>query len=210
MRRRFTPALAFNLLTPLYDRVNDFLGFGKPFMRRVVELANVTGDERVLDVGCGTGSLLLEMISQNPCLDFVGMDPDQKTLQIAKSKFKWAEVGGRLVQGAAQELLFLTGSLDLVTSTLIFHHLPTRVKLLAIKEIHRVLRDGGRFVLADFGKPKSVTTEVLIRLGSIFDGTENMKANLEGNLPVYLSESGFQVSEVGERYKGIQFLLAIK
>ncbi|MCL5958396.1 MAG: class I SAM-dependent methyltransferase [Chloroflexi bacterium] len=162
MRRRFTPALAFDLLTPLYDRVNDLLGFGKPFMRRVADLANVGGGEIVLDVGGGTGSLLLEMLSRNPRLEFVGMDPDRKTLQVAQGKFRRAGVDGSLVQGEAQELPFCPCSVDLVTSTLIFHHLPTGVKQRAIEEIRRVLRPGGRFILADFGKPQTITTEALI------------------------------------------------
>lgn len=210
MQHRFIPALAFNILTPIYDLINDFLGFGRPFMRRVVEMSAIGDGEKVLDVGCGTGSLLSELPGRKVRLEVVGLDADLKTLHIAQRKLGRKRAFGMLVKGAAQSLPFHSGSLNLVTSTLIFHHLPTETKQHAIREIHRVLKEGGRFVLADFGKPASATIEVLIRLGSIFDGTENMRANLEGKLPVFLAEAGFQVSEIGEQYRGVHFLLARK
>jgi hypothetical protein len=50
-----------------------------------------------------------------------------------------------------------------VTSTLIFHHLSTMAKRAALAEVHRVVRPGGRFLLADFGKPRSALQWALLR-----------------------------------------------
>lgn len=57
MREKFTPALAFRTLTPLFDKASELLGFGNSFRKRVVDMAEIKDGERIIDVGCGTGSL---------------------------------------------------------------------------------------------------------------------------------------------------------
>jgi len=210
MRGKFTPALAFKSLTPLYDRITELLGFGSPFRRKVLAMADIEDGERILDVGCGTGSLLLNVKRTYSKSEVVGIDPDQDVLTMARAKFEGSGIHAKLVQGFAQALPFPPCFFDLVMSTLIFHHLRTEIKKQAIKEIYRVLREGGRFILADFGKPETLTMAVLLNLGSLFDGRANTKANLEGRLPAFLQEGGFQVTEVGSRYRGVQFLLGRK
>ncbi len=211
MSKKFTPALAYDSLTPLFDRVVNLLGYGKAFKRMALELSEIEDGEKVLDVGCGSGTLLIEAKTRYPNSDFVGIDPDKKILRLAERKLEQAGVRARLVQGFVQELPFPPASFDLVISTLIFHHLSARVKKEATKEIYCVLKDKGRFLLADFGKPEStIAKRLLLNLGSIFDGRANMKDNIEGRLPLLLQETGFKVKELEARYRGVQFWLAIK
>ena len=210
MGKKFTPALAYDFLTPLFDWVLNLLGYGKTFKRLALELAEITDGEQILDIGCGSGTLLIEVKAKYPNADCVGIDPDEKVLQVAERKLEQASVKARLVQGFAQELPFPPASFDLAISTLIFHHLSTPVKKEAIREIYLILKDKGRFLLADFGQPDSIFTKLLLNLGSIFDGTSNMKDNIVGNLPVFLEEAGFNVTQLEVRYRGIRFWLATK
>ncbi|OGO23991.1 MAG: hypothetical protein A2Z28_03480 [Chloroflexi bacterium RBG_16_51_9] len=210
MGKKFTPALAYDFLTPLFDWVLNLLGYGKTFKRLALELAEIVDGEKVLDVGCGSGTLLIEAKMRYPDADCVGIDPDKEILQLAERKLEQAGVKARLVQGFAQELPFPSESFDLAISTLIFHHLSTPVKRGAIKEVYRILKDKGRFMLADFGQPDNIFVKLLLNLGSMFDGTSNMKDNIEGNLPVFLEEAGFKVTQLEVRYRGVQFWLATK
>lgn len=210
MGNKFTPPLAYDFLTPLFDRVLNLLGYGKAFKRLVLELAEIKDGEKILDVGCGSGTLLIEAKTKYPNADCMGIDPDKKILQLAERKLEQAGVKARLVQGFAQELPFPPASLDVAISTLIFHHLSTPVKRETVKEIYRILKDEGRFLLADFGQPDNIFVKLLLNLGSLFDGTSNMKDNIEGNLPVFLEEAGFKVSRLETRYRGVQFWLAVK
>ncbi len=210
MNKKFTPPLAYDFITPLYDGFCNLLGYGKAFKRMALELSSIVDGEKVLDVGCGSGTLLIEAKMRYPNSEFVGIDPDKKILQIAQRKLERAGVKARLVHGFAQELPFPSASFDLVISTLIFHHLSAPVKKDSLREIHRILNDGGRFLLADFGKPKGALSSLLLNLGSIFDGRENLKDNIRGKLPLLLQKTGFKVTELEARYRGVQFWLAIK
>lgn len=210
MSKKFTPPLAYDLLTPLYDRVINLLAYGNAFKRMALELSEIVDGERVLDVGCGSGTLLIEAKTRYPNSDFVGIDPNKKILQRAEKKLEQAGVKAKLVQGFAQELPLPSASFDLAISTLTFHHLSSPVKIEATKEIYRILKEKGRFLLADLGKPESTLTKLLLNLGSIFDGRANMKDNIEGKLPLLLQETGFKVKELEARYRGVQFWLAIK
>jgi SAM-dependent methyltransferase len=113
-----------------------------------------------------------------------------------------------LVEGYAQDLPSPTKRSTLVVSTLIFHHLPDPVKVAALGEVRRVLGPQGRFLLVDFGRPPTRVARVLLAIGSLFDGRENMRANLAGKLAAMLAAAGFDADEIGEPHRGVRHLLA--
>lgn len=209
-RRAFRPALAFGALTPLYDRANDVFGFGVPFARRVADTVALGEMESLLDVGCGTGTLVAELGRRQPRARLAGLDADPQILARASEKLTSAGLGATLVRAYAQNLPFAGAAFDVVTSTLIFHHLSTAAKRSALAEIYRVLKPGGRFLLADFGRPQTALQWTLLSIGRLFDGIENTGANLQGRLPALLADAGFQVSEAAGRYRAVQFLRGVR
>jgi ubiquinone/menaquinone biosynthesis C-methylase UbiE len=72
-RSAFTPALAYSVLTPVYDLALAVLGFGRSFKAAVAELADVQPGEAVLDLGCGTGTLLQALLARRPDARFTGL-----------------------------------------------------------------------------------------------------------------------------------------
>ena len=206
-RSAFTPALAYSVLTPVYDLALEVLGFGRPFKAAVAELAEVTSGATVLDLGCGTGTLLQALVARQPEGRFTGIDPDPRVLAIARRRLQHnTEV--ELLEGYAQDLPFPDAAFELVISTLIFHHIPDPVKRAALAEVRRVLTPHGRFLLVDFGAPPTRTARVLLTLGSLFDGRDTMLANLAGELPRMVAAAGFDVTEVGQSHRGVRHLLA--
>jgi SAM-dependent methyltransferase len=127
---------------------------------------------------------------------------------MARRRLQRSTLAAELVAGYAQDLPFPNEAFDLVVSTLTFHHLPGPVKVAALREVRRVLAPHGRFLLVDFGMPDTRIAQVLLRIGSLFDGRENMRANLAGELPVMLAAAGFAVHEVSHPHRGVRHLLA--
>ncbi len=207
MTRSSTPALAYPVLTPLYDLTLELFGFGARFKDGIARLADVDAGEAVLDLGCGTGTLLRALAARQPAAHYTGLDPDPRVLAAARRRLP-AEAGEvTLIRGYAQHLPLSDSTFDLVISTLIFHHLPDEGKRQAIAEVRRVLRPAGRFLLVDFGAPQTWTSRTLLRIGSVFDGRANLRANLAGALPTMLTRGGFSVAEVAPRHRGLSHLL---
>ena len=149
----FTPALAYSVLTPVYDLALEILGFGRSFKAAVANLADVKPGQAVLDLGCGTGTLLQALLARRPDARFTGLDPDPRVLAMAHRRLQRSAMSPELVAGYAQNLPFPDAAFDLVVSTLTFHHLPGPVKVAALREVRRVLAPHGRFLLVDFGMP---------------------------------------------------------
>ena len=206
-RTAFTPALAYSVLTPVYDIALEVLGFGRSFKAAVAGLAAVKPGKAVLDLGCGTGTLLQALVARQPDARFTGVDPDPRCSAPPAAACS-APRTVELVEGYAQDLPFADRVFELVVSTLIFHHLPDAVKLAALGEVRRVLAPHGRFLLVDFGAPPTRGARILLTIGSLFDGRENMRANLAGELPAMLTAAGFDVIEIGRPHRGVRHLVA--
>ena len=102
----------------------------------------------VLDVGCGTGRLLRDAGERWPGATLIGVDPAPGMISEAKQR----SAGATFLVAAAEDLPLGDASVDLAVSTISFHHWPK--KLEGLKEIARVLRPGGRLLLADHAVPE--------------------------------------------------------
>lgn len=207
------PALGKDILTPFFDGVVEIMGLGTSFKNKVVERVQLHNGERLLDVGCGTATLLLAAKAHVPTIEAIGIDSDERVLALARKKIAESKLQVEVMQAGAEHLPFPPDSFDIVISTLTFHHLPTEVKKLAMQEIYRVLKPGGRFALVDFGQPQGVLPKTLFTLSALLPSREvkYLQDNKEGKLPLFLEDAGFAVTEFAPRYRGIiPFLLAIK
>ncbi len=107
--------------------------------------------ESVLDIGCGSGRLLRKAHDYWPEADLSGVDPAQKMLEIARQLTPEA----RFYAGSGEALPLPDASVDLALSTISFHH--WRDQAAGVREVARVLRAGGSFLLADFTLPSWLT-----------------------------------------------------
>ena len=212
MAKNYIPALNYDFLTPFYDLFAEVLGYGKKQRNKVIDLLGLKPDEKLLDVGCGTGKLLLLAKKRFPEIEMAGVDIDKKVLDIARKKFAEENLTIKFVETGAQKLPFPNSHFTVVVSTLIFHHLPTKIKKSAIREIYRVLKKNGRFLLADFGKKQGFILPLLNFVTKIFKLPEHetLQDNLNGLNTVFMTDAGFYIKEIAPRYRGIQFLLATR
>jgi ubiquinone/menaquinone biosynthesis C-methylase UbiE len=147
--QKYIPAAGHDLFLPLYDPLTRLLGFAR-LRRALLTRAALKPGERVLDVGCGTGTLLVELGRAHPAVEAVGLDPDPKALARAQRKLKRAGVSARLERGSADALGFDAARFDCVLSSFMFHHLDQPAQRAMLAEVHRVLSPGGRLELLDF------------------------------------------------------------
>lgn len=147
--RNYVPAAGKHWRLPFYDLTAKLLGADAARALFVEQAACRAGD-RVLEIGCGTGSLLLLVKKAQPTAEVVGLDPDPNALAIARRKARRAGVELSLDQGFADALPYPDASFDRVLSSFMFHHLSRDVKEKTLREVRRVLKPGGRFHMVDF------------------------------------------------------------
>jgi len=137
----------FDRWASTYDRTPG-QSFFRRIHRRVVE-AVVAGDRlprRVLDLGCGTGRLLEDLRRRLPEAELVGVDPSEAMLTVARGRLG-RDPRVRLEVATAARLPLPDASLDVVTTTMSFHHWEEQGA--SLREVGRVLAPGGRLLIAD-------------------------------------------------------------
>ena len=152
-QRTYLPGAGLDWLLPLYDPLVKVLG-GDPTRKTLLDQAKLRADHRVLEIGCGTGSLLVLLKQLYPEVDAVGLDPDPKALARARRKAERAAVSIRLDRGFSDALPYPDASFDRVLSSFMLHHLPAQEREQTLYEVRRVLVPGGTFHVLDFGGTK--------------------------------------------------------
>ena len=185
--RTYLPAAGRDSLLPLYDLMTKLMGADRA-RRRLLDQAQIRSGHRVLDVGCGTGSLTIQLKRLNPETDVVGLDPDPKALALAKRKAMRAAVSIQLDRGFGDELPYPDGSFDRVLSSLMFHHVPTDEKGKTLRAVRRVLKPGGEFHMLDFQGPEKGAHGILSRL---LHSSKRLNDNSENRVLQFMTEAGF-------------------
>jgi ubiquinone/menaquinone biosynthesis C-methylase UbiE len=147
--RHFLPAAGVDWLLPFYDPLQTLMG-GNAMRAGMIEHAAIEPGQRVLDIGCGTGSLVVHILQHRGDADVTGLDPDPKALARARKKAERTGVSARFEQGYSDDLPFEDDSFDFVFSSFMFHHLSPEVQAGTLAEVRRVLAPGGSFHLVDF------------------------------------------------------------
>ncbi len=141
-------------IVPVYERVNRVISFGRDLdYRREGILAGIRPGNRVLDAGCGPGTMSdVALSSVNEIGELVLLDVLRPMLDAARRRFNDARV--HLVNGTFEFLPFRAGSFDAAMSG--FALRDSRDMGVALTEITRVLRpEDGRYVIVDLGKPNN-------------------------------------------------------
>lgn len=189
--RQYVPALRVRALTRFYDPVVALTVRERKFKRRLLEQLSPEPGQRILDLGCGTGTLAFLIKQEEPDAEVHGLDADPEILARARSKEE--ESGGQevsFVRGLSDELPYEDESFDRVVTSLFFHHLTREVKLRTAAEIVRVLRPGGELHFADWGSPSDPFMAALSLGIRTLDGFEPTRDNFSGRLPAVLEEGG--------------------
>jgi ubiquinone/menaquinone biosynthesis C-methylase UbiE len=171
------------------------------FKGRVLDRAEIQNGERVLDLACGTGTLALEVLQRAPGARVTGVDGDPEILERARAKAEKAGAEVAFDEGMSTQLPYDDESFDVVLSTLFFHHLSDESKRGSAREVCRVLRRGGRAVVADWGRPQDPVMRVAFLSVQLLDGFSNTGGNLAGALPGILAGAGLDDVEVTDRIR---------
>jgi ubiquinone/menaquinone biosynthesis C-methylase UbiE len=191
--RRFLPAAGKDWLLPFYDPFLRLAG-GGAIRKKFIEQAGLQAGQKVLEIGCGTGEVLLTVKRLMPDVEVIGLDPDPKALDRAKAKAARNEFKMQLDQGFADQLPYADQSLDRVLSSFMFHHLNEDERLKTLQEARRVLKPEGSFHLVDFENSHGIG-----QLVKLFHQAERLRDNSRDRILTLMKEAGFREARAENR-----------
>ena len=191
--KQFTPALGYRILTPVYDLAVRLLTRENTWRSAVVALLAPQAGERILDVGCGTGSLLIRVGKLEPEAKLIGLDPDSGVLEIARRKAEKSGVDVLWQNGFLdQTMVERIGPVSTIVSTLVFHQTSLDAKADLLSAMYSLLQQDGRLCIADYGLQRTRLMRTLFRTTvQAVDGTSDTQPNADGVLPKLIQAAGF-------------------
>lgn len=206
--RAYLPAAGHDMFLPIYDPLTKLLGIDKA-RRTLLDQAALQTQHRVLDVGCGTGTLAVLIKRLYPSVDVTALDPDPRALARAQRKADRALASIRFDRGSVDALTYGDGAFDRVFSSMMFHHLANGQKDRALAEIRRVLKPGGRLELVDFAGPESHAHGTV---GRFLQSHHRLRDNSERRIVERMTRAGFaqatQLAHQGTLFGRIAFYQA--
>jgi demethylmenaquinone methyltransferase/2-methoxy-6-polyprenyl-1,4-benzoquinol methylase len=167
----------FDRIARRYDLLNRILSVGldRRWRRRAVAALAPRPGERFLDLATGTADVALQILRREPEATVVGLDPSRAMLAIGAAKARAAGVAGKLtlIPGDARELPFPDATFDGVIIAFGIRNVPDRS--LALAEMARVLRQGGRAVILELNEPRNALARLHVHrivpmLGALLSG----------------------------------------
>ena len=157
---------------------------------RVLEELGPLEFDTILDVGCGTGTLLSLITYKNSNATISGIDLSPEMIRVAKSKL--GEKADLRV-GDSEELPWTESNFDVLLNTQSFHHYPNPGKVLA--EMKRVLKPNGHLIIADLWRPTPVRQIMNLLMRFTKDG--DVRVYSEKEICRLVEGSGFKSIEWG-------------
>ncbi len=189
-----TKGRTLDYAAPVYDLLEPLCLLNKQaaYDQTLIQALAPQPGDMILDLGCGTG-LLCQKISalldpaQGGCI--TGIDAAGAMIEAAREKR--GAPNCRFEAMAAEQLAFEDGSFDAVISSLFYHHVPLELKQQSLHEAFRVLKPGGRLVIADMDKPTTLLGALVSHASRWLFMQPQIAENIRGVLPELMVEAGF-------------------
>ena len=185
----------FDSISPAYDLLNRLLSFGRDmrWRKRAAAAIGFCDGDYALDLACGTGDMITAIRAFNGKCRIVGADFSQRMLALCKKK-----VRAEIVAADACALPFKDAVFDKVTMVFGFRNVMD--KPLALSELFRVLKSGGRVAILEFSKPNFLFSHfflfyfrfVLPRIGAVLSGHKRAYSYLPESVMRFPDEAEYR------------------
>lgn len=189
----------FSRVAPRYDLGNDIMsaGWHSKWKDRLVDLADIRPDHRVLDLACGTGDVTWRVAKRAHRGEVIGSDINPDMMRHAEPKRPPGVDNVSFVQADAGDLPFADASFDRVTCVYAGRGFPDWPAV--VGEVHRVLKPSGQFWNLDFARPPNRVWDSVYRRWMTVSGAA-LGAALHGDPVTYMYIPASMKAYKGQRW----------
>jgi ubiquinone/menaquinone biosynthesis C-methylase UbiE len=195
--RDFVPALGKSGSLDRYDAAIALMTREKRWRSDLLRFAEPRPGDRIVDIGCGTGTFAIALKQAARESIVLAVDPDPAVLEIARAKAEVADAEIQWFEAMGDELDSIDAlqQCDKIVSSLVLHQCPMDVKEAIAAQMFRLLKPGGTLFIADYGEQRSLLMRMLFRQIQLLDGFEYTEPNAKGCVPEILTAAGFEAVE---------------
>jgi demethylmenaquinone methyltransferase/2-methoxy-6-polyprenyl-1,4-benzoquinol methylase len=141
----------FNNIAPKYDLLNRLLSFRRDvaWRKKAISLLKIRENNTVLDLACGTGDMMIELLNTIPTVNLIGTDFSINMLEIARKK----NITQPLLAGDAHYLPFKDETFDRIMIAFGFRNVTDKPK--GLEQMCKVLKPGGILCILEFSQPEN-------------------------------------------------------
>jgi ubiquinone/menaquinone biosynthesis C-methylase UbiE len=151
-RQTFTPALGHHALTPLYALALAAFTRERRWRGALVAQVAPRAGSRILDIGCGTGTLTRSLKQAAPDAVVIGLGPDPRVLVRARAKAAAHSLGIDYHEGFFDRAFSEAyGPFNAIVTSLVLHQVPLDAKRAILAQARKALASGGAIHIADYG-----------------------------------------------------------
>ena len=189
-----TSGITLDYAVPVYDWLSNAMTLGLEcrLNKKVIEYLCIKPPDLLLDVGCATGGASLEAarFCDQEKGGVIGLDASSQMIKKARTKVK--NLPCRFDTALAESMPYADGLFDKVISTFFFHHLNRQDKSKTLKEIWRVLKPSGIFIVCDLDAPCTLFGNIYGKTAELFFRQPEIGENLNGVFQNLLHQSAFE------------------
>ena len=174
-------------------------------VKEIVAFLNIKGDEKIMDAGCGNGEDLVKLRQEHKHRgELYGLDISEDMISHAKTLNKKAKSGIRFIKRDIIRLEFPNESFDVVILKHVLHNIHNYKKV--VEECHRVLKTGGKLVVAVNGRKNML---VLRRLRPVIAKLLNKSFFIDSDLHINIENIDKYLQPIFKKIKKIKFQSSI-
>ncbi len=197
----------------VYDILSPLMLFcqEKRISEKAIKLLNLSEVNKVLDVGCGTGTAAIKIAKDLGYKDnslIVGLDAAPRMIDAARKKSKHLK-NTRFDVEIAEDLPYEDESFDAVISTFFFHHIDFELKKKVLQEIWRIIKRNGVVVIVDIDIPTNLFGKLCVWCAYLMFRQEEIKENIQGKLIRAIAESKFRSWHIISQHLGFISILKL-
>ncbi len=200
----------FDDIAHRYDLLNRLLSFRTDvrWRKKAIKLAGIQSGQTVLDLACGTADMMIEMNTRVGNVNLIGGDFSYNMLKLGSDKFP----EGSFSVSDAHMLPFKSGSFDRMTISFGFRNVTD--KPTGLKEMHRVLKPGGKLCILEFSQPEGFIfsrlyrlyfTKILPFIGGIISGNREAYDYLPDSVYKFPKRDAYRQMVIDAGFESIEF-----